>query len=830
MVRRAVLAGFAWLVACGDNAFPTVPPLASGDATLTLAADGSALVLARAGTPLVTFHADGFQIGTVDDLDAGDSFDPYWLFVDAPPEPPGGLTWHTAQRLEPAGAAQADALTVAIEAGGVHATVTFTPEGANGFAAKFVADEPSTQSVAYYRIRPEGDPTEAFYGLGEWGDTAQHRGKLRPMQMELDLSAEGGDDENHVPVPLLLGTTGWGLFVESMRPGSFDVARQSDTLVDVAFGTGADSPNGLAFHLFVEDQPLDLMKHYFAITGFPGLPAPWALGPLLWRDETANQAQMIDDISQIRTRHLATSGVWFDRPYATGVETFDFSAAKFDDPPAMLQAIHDAGLRYAVWHSPYTAAGTNTDPAPVQNAYATAHGYFPPIVGVQVNPWSEPIDFTNPDAYAWWQQNLAIYTAMGIEGYKLDYAEDVVVGLNGKRVPWRFADGSDEDTMHYRYQLLYHQAYRDQLPQAGGFLLCRTGRWGDQTRGMIIWPGDLDASFARQGDTITGQSTSAVGGLPAAVVKGLGLSASGFPFYASDTGGYRHAPADNETWLRWVEANAVNAAMEVGDASSEMPWELTAANGRTQASIDTYQKYASLHMRLYPYAWTYAQAIAVTGRPIARAIGLAFPSLGEFPDDEYLFGDSIVAAPIVAAGATSRSLLLPPGTWLDWWTGTPYAGGGDITIDADLDTLPLFLARGAIVPMLRDTIDTTAPVPASSPIDSFANDPGALWLRVAPAATPSQFTVYDGSVIAQQQPVGGALALQFTPGSVFGEGAVFEVIATAAPTVVMVDGVAVPELASRAAAIAATSGWFWEPATGGTLWIKVAGAATVSAR
>ena len=71
-----------------------------------------------------------------------------------------------------------------------------------------------------------------------------------------------------------------------------------------------------------------------ATTGAPALPAPWALGPLLWRDENSDQAQVLDDISQIRTRHLATTGIWFDRPYSTGVETFDFSAAKFPDPHA----------------------------------------------------------------------------------------------------------------------------------------------------------------------------------------------------------------------------------------------------------------------------------------------------------------------------------------------------------------------------------------------------------------------------------------------------------------------------------------------------------------
>ena len=299
-------------------------------------------------------------------------------------------------------------------------------------------------------------------------------------------------------MPLVIGTRGWGLFVESRRPGVFDVARASDTRIATTWGTDA-----LAFHLFTAARPLDVLARYYDVTGYPGLPAPWALGPLIWRDENRDQAQVLDDINQIRSRHLATTGVWFDRPYATGVETFDWDAAKFPDHTAMLQALHDAGLRYAIWQAPYTGDATHPDAAPAQLAYATAHGFFPPTTGVLVNAWGKPIDFTNPDAYAWWQQNLRAYSdGDGVEGFKLDYAEDVVLGVAGHRTPWLFHDGSDERTMHYDYQLLYHRAYREVMPAAGGFLLTRTGRWGDQVHGTIIWPGDLDASFAHAGDTI----------------------------------------------------------------------------------------------------------------------------------------------------------------------------------------------------------------------------------------------------------------------------------------------------------------------------------------
>lgn len=784
----------ALLVAgCGDNLTISTAQLTSGSATLVF--DHGTLTLARDGTQLLAFGKDSVRTGTVADLDSGDSFDPYWLAVDSPPPPPDGLAWHGGTL----SVVHADDSELVLAAG--DAEIAFTPEGTDGFAAIVTTKAART---AYVELAPEADAHEGFYGLGEWPDVVDHRGQLRPMQMELDTTSEGADNEDHVPVPLVIGTRGWGLFVESRRPGVFEVARTSDTRVATTWGTDT-----LAFHLFTAAAALDVLGRYHDVTGYPGLPAPWALGPLIWRDENRDQAQVQGDITQIRSRHLATTGIWFDRPYATGVETFDWSAAKFPDHTAMLHALHDAGLRYAIWHAPYTADASNADPAQPQLDYATAHGFFPPATGVLVNGWGKPLDFSDPDAYAWWQQNLRAYSdGDGVEGFKLDYAEDVVLGVEGRRTPWRFHDGSDERTMHYDYQLLYHRAYREVMPAAGGFLLTRTGRWGDQVHGTIIWPGDLDASFAKAGDPIAGQSTLAVGGLPAALTKGIGLSASGFPFYASDTGGYRHSPPGKEVWLRWVEANAVWPAMEVGDSSSQTPWEFTTDNGRDQAALATYARYAALHLRLYPYTWTYAQQIATTGRPIVRPLGLAYPELAAHPADEYALGDSLVVAPVIAAGQTSRSVLLPAGDWLDWWTGQTVHGA--LTAAADLDTLPLYLAAGAIVPMLRPTIETLSAVTTPT-IDSFASDAGVLYVRVAPGPS-SSFTVYDGTRLAQAPGT-----VTYTPGAVFTEGALFEVIATANPASV---GSLVPQ-ASLAALEAAPSGWFWEPATGGTLWIKI---------
>ncbi len=808
---------FTLALACGPSG-PRPVTLASGGASIVVSADRKTVTFERGSTTLLTFPLDAFELGTVGALDLKNlSYDPYWLEVSSPIGPPADLQWRTPTAL----AIQqhsSTSMTLLLSYAGATATLTLTAAAPNRFVAKLVPQVTDGQSIAWARLRPRAGQTEAFYGLGEWGDTLDQRGKLRPMQMEADLSYESGDTENHAPIPLLIGTRGWGLFVQSSEPGVFDVAREAPDLIQATFADVEQPQDGLTFHLFSAAEPLDVTKLYYDVTGYPLLPATWALGPWIWRDEDKDQAQVLDDVKEIRDLDLATSAIWIDRPYASHVNSFDFDPAKFTDPDAMIAAIHAAGLRLALWSSPYEeTASAELHQEAVQN------GYYPPTVGILLNKgWGDPIDFTNPAAYAWWQSLIRRYTGRGIEGFKLDYGEDVTVGIGGGRDKWVFHDGSDERTMHRGYQLLYHKVYAEMLPKSGGFLLCRTGRWGGQANVSVIWPGDLDANFAHKGD-LRPDGKKYVGGLPASVILGLGLGVSGFPFYASDTGGYQHSPPDAETYTRWFEQTALSTVMEIGDASSEPVWVFTnpdgTPNGRDEATVDAYRQFVRLHLRLFPYEWTYAQALSRTGRAILRPIGLAYPQLGQNPDDEYLFGDDLLVAPVVVQGATTKSVLFPPGTWIDWFDGSAHAGGQRETVAAPLDTLPLYLRAGAIVPLLRPTIDTLAPA-TDVDVDSYANDAGQLYARIVPDDTATSFTVFDGTQLSQSRSA-NAIDVVVKPGATFTKGFVLELLRTPAPQQVTLNGAPLQKLDDEASFAAAASGYRVDDAMGGTVWLKL---------
>jgi alpha-D-xyloside xylohydrolase len=366
------------------------------------------------------------------------------------------------------------------------------------------------------------------------------------------------------------------------------------------------------------------------------------------------------------------------------------------------------------------------------------------------------------------------------------------------------------------------------LPKDGGFLLCRHGAYGDQTHVSVIWPGDLDVGFEHQRDPLPGSTMLAVGGLPASMIAGLSLGPSGFPFYGADTGGYRGGPPDKELFTRWFEQTALSTVMQIGTSASTVAWEMPPGAGYDMEMLGWYRTYTRLHLRLFPYEWTYAQNLAKDGRAIARPLGLAYPDLGQHPDDEYLFGDSILVAPVLARGVTQRSVLLPKGRWIGWWDGAAHDGGQTIQADAPLGTLPLFLAQGGIVPLLRPTIDSMSPTTLPAQVDSYATTPGVLYVRVAPGPK-SSFTVFDGAALGQEQN-NKTLTLSTADGAEFKLGALFEVVGVAQkPTAVADGGAPLTEAATIADLEAAASGWAYTTDTGGTVWVKTGpGAHTVT--
>ncbi len=794
-----------------------------GDFSMVFDDESSTLNMNGEDELLLQFPLCGFELGLVDEVSDDFNYDPWNLVSDdfGGNQRPAGLYWSRPTVTDSMESQDRTMKFILSYRDRITASLKISAESEGIFKFE-LTPENAPDRVAYFRICPNVQSREAFYGLGGTLDRIEHRASTRAMQMELDMDVESGYNEAHVPIPLLTSTLGWGLFIDSFYPSLFDLADTDPDKVCVSIGTGTASSKGLTFYLLAASHALDITGRYYQVTGAPNMPAPWALGPWLWRDENRDQAQVLSDAQIMRELDLPSTAMWIDRPYASGVNSFDFDPAMFDDPQAMIDQLHSLGFRLALWHTPYVDKSDDATSDLYNEARDNA--YFPPKTGLILNNWSAPIDLTNPDAYSWWQGLIGRYSAMGVEGYKLDYAEDVVPGLLGARNKWEFFDGSDERTMQHRYQILYHQVYSETLPDSGGFLLCRTGASGDQKNVSVIWPGDLDANLAEHKETVTdrnGETYVAVGGLPASVKYALGLGVSGFAFFASDTGGYRHSPPDKEIFTRWFEQTALSPVMQIGTSSNDVAWEFTEENGFDEQMLDWYRRYTSLHLRLWPYLWTLAKNLPLDGRPIMRPIGLAYPDMGQHPDDQYLLGDNLLVAPVMSYGARQKNVILPPGNWIYWWDGSQHQGPGEENMDVPLDTLPLFLRQGAMIPMLRPEIETISTSDYPEEVDSYSNSPGILYVRTAPGPA-SSFQLFDGSTLEQEQQ-DETINLSFHPGQDFTSGVRFELISglSSRPKSILSDTSDLALAESMQELDSMESGWFYDPAAQVKLIVKL---------
>jgi alpha-D-xyloside xylohydrolase len=243
------------------------------------------------------------------------------------------------------------------------------------------------------------------------------------------------------------------------------------------------------------------------------------------------------------------------------------------------------------------------------------------------------------------------------------------------------------------------------------FTLTRSAYAGQQRYAAASWSGDTSASFTEMANQLTG---------------GLNFSISGIPYWSEDIGGYTQpaggwsTTANNELFTRWFEKGVFDPIFRI---HGQYPRELYGAqwNAQTKAALLASDQ---LRYRLMPYIYSLAGAVTQSNYTMMRPLVMDFQSDPKVYSikDEYMFGPSILVAPVTAAGVTSRSVYLPSGLWYDFWTGQQVTGGQTITAAAPYDHIPLYVKAGSIIPM------------------GAANSQYA-----SQAATPTEIRVYPGA-------------------------------------------------------------------------------------
>ena len=596
-------------------------------------------------------------------------------------------------------------------------------------------------SVAYtvgeWRVRVRDDGN--YYGLGEHFDAINHAHTVVRNVSQDNPGAKGSS--TYKPIPFFMSTTGYGLWFDTTGDATFDMnaSNKTDVIVD-------GDAEKLRVVLFTGPEFPKILEGFTGLAGRAVLPPYWAFAPWLGRDYHQNDAQVRDDVDKARALGLPASVILIDSPWATGYNSYKFNPKQFNDAPGMVKHLHDEGYKLVLWHTPWINNKTNPpgekgfegkiDVESSNYAEAASSGYFvkaadgSPYVGEWWKGKGSLIDFTNPHAKLWWQDQVRQAIAAGADGFKDDDAEGNFIG------DVSFADGSDTRMMRNRYAVLYNNAMEEMIQKdlkGNGVLFCRSVTTGANGIGFL-WGGDEQASFSPEN------------GLPAAVTAGLNAGLSGMPLWTADLGGYlSYGGANAKLFMRWTEYAAFSPTMEIISTANRLPWDYG------DEALAVYRKFSTLHMSLFPYRYAAAQQAAKTGMPIMRALVLDYQDdeQARTARNEYMFGPDLLVAPIVDEG-TQQTLYLPAGEWVDYWSGATLAGGKTITADAAIDSLPLYVKRGAVLPKLPEDVMTLVPAAESDNKTVKTMDDRRVYEVIGEAAqSPSTTVDFDGRTITR---------------------------------------------------------------------------------
>jgi alpha-glucosidase/alpha-D-xyloside xylohydrolase len=542
-------------------------------------------------------------------------------------------------------------------------------------------------------------------GLGQGGPQFDRRGHFDSM-----VSGQGGFQLGthgaRVPIQFLIGTEGWGLFVHAPL-GSFDLSGKRGRV------RAFDKATALPVDVFVTgaDQPVDILAEYAGITGVPEMPPLWSFGYQQSHRTLDAPEEILAEARTFREKNLPCDvmiylGTGFcPNGWNTDNGEFTWNPRAFPDPPKAIEQLHRDHFR-VVLHvvlEGHRLSGTVKDActaAPLPSG-KTDDGKWPPDRQVSCYwPYHRPL------------------ADLGVDGWWPDQGDDLDPASRLARI-----------RMYFEGQQIYR-------PNQRVYALHRNGYAGMQAYAAFLWSGDVLSRWET---------------LKTHVAVGINAGLSGIPFWGTDIGGF--VPTEEytgELYARWFQFGAFCPLFRSHgrDWKLHRPWgwntgeigypETPNYHPRPEelhnpAIEPICRKYLELRYRLMPYIYTAAKETCETGLPMIRALWLHH---GDDPlaverGDEYLFGRDLLVAPVTEKGALSRTLYLPRGTWYDFWTNERHEGGREIVRKVDLETLPLFVRGGSIIPM--------------GPVRQYTSElsEGPLTLAVAPGANADRFLYED---------------------------------------------------------------------------------------
>ncbi len=530
---------------------------------------------------------------------------------------------------------------------------------------------------------------EHFYGLGE---KAAHLDKRRGRfsMWNRDTPAYGeGTDPIYQSIPFYLGWQdggAYGIFFDNSFRTEFDFGRSSQEYA--AFSAEGGEMN---YYFFYGPSIKKILGRYAELTGHMPMPPMWALGNQQCRWGYYPDTMAEEVVRRYRADDLPLDVLYLDIDYMDGYRVFTWDPRRFPDPSALTGKLLRQGVKVVTIVDP----GVKFDPGYSVFDQGLAKNYFlkrkdGSLFHGKVWPGDSVfVDYTLPEAARWWGDLHRAYTDRGVAGIWNDMNEpsDFLDQAGKTHADVVSFDGGANTTLAQNRNVFAlnearatYEGLERLRPNQRPYVITRAGYAGIQ-RYSTMWTGDNTSTW----DALA---------LSIPMFQTLGLS--GEPFVGADAGGFI-GRANAELLTRWYQVafltpfcrNHADIA-----AYDHEPWRF----GAFYEGI--IRKYLKLRYRLLPFLYTTLEEAHRTGVPMFRPLLLNYqddPNTLTI-DDEFMLGDALLEAPILRPGETARLVYLPTGTWYDYWTGQRYSGGGVVRVEAPLETVPLFVRGGAILP------------------------------------------------------------------------------------------------------------------------------------